>query len=653
MADVPKLVSGERLKDAFPKINQAIDNANEAKKESGQAKTESNQALNVANQANSTAGGVQNQLDTLIIESGTSDAETLQARTDSNNTTFASLKVRLDSRDAMFEEVALNVKKFGVKGDGVTDDTAKLQVAFNYAIANKKDLYIGSEILVNGTIDIVRATGDRDVINVRGSGSLIKNNAGDMFSSSGTNRNGGNIRFSGGLTFKSTAGAGTRILNGAKLIRIYFDNVNFLNVDSLLVVPRTNVFPYDYIQTIYLSDCTVVGGIGYFINTYTAYDVSFLHSVMEHRDAGFNIELFHSVRIMDSVIEGMDGRVFMGVSGRNLIISDNYMEANARVTNQPYIEFQDFSTVDVNSASVTIQDNLIIGSPEQQENINYYAIKFKTLFTNLIIGGNSCDVNLYQVTLKHTITPEFLKVAYRERIERSGRFCVNTRPSQPVILGGQSLLRDVRIPFLETVGTVITNTGINKVADVAANVTLSTTSELAMLLRVVNATAQAGFSTRKVKLSSSTKYVIGISGYTRKRSGAQPTTIVKVMDSSNNVVWSTSLDWENKKDVGKLDDFHSLTPFEVSNTGEYCIQVELDPTDGLIPADSGLYISGLTVQAGTIASNINSYKMESAWNGEHLMMGNYSLWIDGNGKLRVKNGRPTNDADGTIVGTQV
>lgn len=41
-----------------------------------------------------------------------------------------------------------------------------------------------------------------------------------------------------------------------------------------------------------------------------------------------------------------------------------------------------------------------------------------------------------------------------------------------------------------------------------------------------------------------------------------------------------------------------------------------------------------------------------AYNTAHLIMGNYHLWIDTNGRLRIKNGAPTSDADGVVVGTQ-
>jgi hypothetical protein len=42
----------------------------------------------------------------------------------------------------------------------------------------------------------------------------------------------------------------------------------------------------------------------------------------------------------------------------------------------------------------------------------------------------------------------------------------------------------------------------------------------------------------------------------------------------------------------------------------------------------------------------------SDWSVPPLKLGNYSLWIDGSGKLRIKNGAPSSATDGTIVGTQ-
>lgn len=38
------------------------------------------------------------------------------------------------------------------------------------------------------------------------------------------------------------------------------------------------------------------------------------------------------------------------------------------------------------------------------------------------------------------------------------------------------------------------------------------------------------------------------------------------------------------------------------------------------------------------------------WDGEHIVLGAWHLWIDDQGKLRVKNGRPRNATDGSLVG---
>ena len=93
---------------------------------------------------------VQNQLDNIILESGTSDAEVVQARLASNGDVFSTLKDRLDDRDAHNGEEFTTLKDrldvrdknllsrdvnavdFGIVGDGVADDSDALQAASDY-----------------------------------------------------------------------------------------------------------------------------------------------------------------------------------------------------------------------------------------------------------------------------------------------------------------------------------------------------------------------------------------------------------------------------------------------------------------------------------------------------------------------------------------
>lgn len=48
----------------------------------------------------------------------------------------------------------------------------------------------------------------------------------------------------------------------------------------------------------------------------------------------------------------------------------------------------------------------------------------------------------------------------------------------------------------------------------------------------------------------------------------------------------------------------------------------------------------------------DSFIFESEWDGNHPILGAYELWVDAAGRLRIKNGPPAFDEDGTIVGTQ-
>ena len=87
---------------------------------------------------------VQNQLDNIILESGTSDAEVVQARLAGNGDAFTTLKERLDARDENLLSRDINAVDFGIVGDGIADDTAALQAASDHAasLGSDKVLFI-------------------------------------------------------------------------------------------------------------------------------------------------------------------------------------------------------------------------------------------------------------------------------------------------------------------------------------------------------------------------------------------------------------------------------------------------------------------------------------------------------------------------------
>jgi hypothetical protein len=60
---------------------------------------------------------------------------------------------------------------------------------------------------------------------------------------------------------------------------------------------------------------------------------------------------------------------------------------------------------------------------------------------------------------------------------------------------------------------------------------------------------------------------------------------------------------------------------------------------------------GLNTIGTTNPSSGNTWQ-ETTTNGVLLSFGNYRMWVDASGKLRIRAGAPTSDTDGTVVGTQ-
>src|SRR5699024_6959291 len=88
------------------------------------------------------------------LESGTSDAEVVRSRTDSNGNTFPLLKDRLNNIDKRILSRGVNLMDFGAKGDGVSDDTECFKQFINDENKNK---YIPQgEFLITEPIEILQ-----------------------------------------------------------------------------------------------------------------------------------------------------------------------------------------------------------------------------------------------------------------------------------------------------------------------------------------------------------------------------------------------------------------------------------------------------------------------------------------------------------------
>jgi peptidoglycan/xylan/chitin deacetylase (PgdA/CDA1 family) len=99
MADAPKILGTDTLRDAYPKLNSAIDNSNEAKTKADGADVKADTAIETANTAKTTADTVQSQFDQVVAEAGENNPEVVQARGEAVN-----LNARLNATDAQLAD---------------------------------------------------------------------------------------------------------------------------------------------------------------------------------------------------------------------------------------------------------------------------------------------------------------------------------------------------------------------------------------------------------------------------------------------------------------------------------------------------------------------------------------------------------------------
>lgn len=128
----------------------------------------------------------------------------------------------------------------------------------------------------------------------------------------------------------------------------------------------------------------------------------------------------------------------------------------------------------------------------------------------------------------------------------------------------------------------------------------------------------------------------------------------------NGAVWYSAL--EREAEVGRFRFFSEggdgwIPPVLIGQTSDGGGQARTFLYgDGRIGFSGGSYSADTTF--GRDSANCvrmeagNSFKVDGTWNGGMLRFGDYRLWVDSTGDLRIKNGAPSSDTDGTVVGTQ-
>lgn len=202
---------------------------------------------------------------------------------------------------------------------------------------------------------------DRRVVTFLGDGGgITKNDAGFIFDS---NINNSGDWFFNNVRFESTAGAGTTVFNGGKIIRIHFTDCHLRDVDHYGTAENR------FFQTVSINGGSAVGGSGWLFDGPCYYDVKIAGGFFaEHREHFLRQTLettgewksINGLRVIGSMMEGLSGKTFEFARVEQLTISGNYFESNK----QGYIDFRQADYLD----AIDISDNRVFHHPDTNTN---------------------------------------------------------------------------------------------------------------------------------------------------------------------------------------------------------------------------------------------------------------------------------------------
>jgi len=266
-------------------------------------------------------------------------------------------------------EGSVNVKLFGATGDGVTDDTAAIQAAIDYAIDNSYQTILlnGKFNITNGTLLIDKGTvhteGGNDFARKRltfvggSEAEILKTDAGFMFSAT-SGRNGDiafdKVTFSGTIdnTGISSIVTGLIAFDGDKLIRLSTTNCTFRYLDYCWYQDGTVSSPIQSLKSI--NNTFTKNNVIFRFNQ--AWDIVFDGGLMEdgnkfitHKDVNSTIR--NLVVSNGATIEGMQQTAIeLNCVNYGSKIINCYFEAN-----QNHIQMNRFN------AAVAINNNSFFG----------------------------------------------------------------------------------------------------------------------------------------------------------------------------------------------------------------------------------------------------------------------------------------------------
>lgn len=284
----------------------------------------------------------------------------------------------------------ISVADYGAVGNGTTPDQAAIQSAVNAALAQPRPApilltgrhLITSPIIINRLVD---TTASELRFIALGPGAGLYTNANiNIFDSTLTSTPASpqseSITFEGVQFEASSVFVNAYVLSG-KFLRVKFLNCNFRLIRCL--------YSTTYAQTYYFQNCQMRnwpgggGAGGYFFQSAGCYDVSFNGCIIENGGAFFRstdtTRGTNGVRILNNVIEGLQGPTATITGASGVTIMGNHIESN------PAADYN-FWGGSMTNASIVIQGNYIY-------NPNGAAFYYGPTSSVTSIGNTYCSNN--------------------------------------------------------------------------------------------------------------------------------------------------------------------------------------------------------------------------------------------------------------------
>lgn len=489
----------------------------------------------------------------------------------------------------------------GALGCNDNNDDICFQSAFNLAKLRDCNVDVDVDVDIITSIDIYRDGSDegRRIIEFSGRGIITKKTSWYLFTNT-LSRSGGNIKFNG-IHFRSEDGAGTVIFHGGYLLRVYFENCHFLNVDRL-----TNAIspePWNYLQTVYVDSSTFVGGKGWLIEAHTAYDLSFTHSIVEHREKFAKIDLTHSVRITDNLIEGIDGKVLEVKHGRSLVFDDNYMEHNGTSIDGPSITIDNpsFSYGFNEMLNFSFKNNLYICTDAQRDNQNFYLMSIKNWGKTITVTNNFCDCNFLVVENRSTVSlmPASLMDIYSNTVANAKKVLNDVNAPTFVSLGSGNLLKKFFDRPLYVSEFVAFNPDQNGITTQDDSLVITNSN-------IGSSSNKIGFKIENILLARNTTYAVGLAALcndaNKESDGVQ---VIFTNRSTGSIVYKDLIEITDTSITRGRVPFYNLNPFNNNTAQHVDIEVSIVPKSGSFSSsvEQRLSVANVVIQRGNVATD--------------------------------------------------